>query len=72
VEEIEVIVRKEINWAKLSIEDALLVDRLISTVRDVLLQTLKEEDISSENRIAVSKVFRWVSEAAQLRMVASS
>lgn len=69
VAEIERVVRDEIDFSKLSIEDAMLVDVLIATIRIELERILEGKEIGSdEHRVAVATVLRWVAQAAAMRM----
>jgi predicted negative regulator of RcsB-dependent stress response len=63
---LEAAVRSQIDFSKLDPADAMLVDILIATVREELVQRLGDGPLSPEHVLVVAQVAGWIESAALL------
>lgn len=66
IDELEKYIRKEIQWDKLTIDEQVLMDALIMTVKDSIEQYLQDNNLSttSDTKIHLIKVLIWINETA--------
>lgn len=68
LQQLEQAAREQINWQKMSAEDAFAVNTLISAVRAELEVVLTDSElISPKNAVLIVGVLEWVKEAAMMR-----
>ena len=62
IDEIEILMRKKINWDELSAADSLLANALIKRVKD----EVESSTIDEERRVSGSTVLSWIIDGARL------
>lgn len=59
-------VREEIDWKSLEVSEQLLVDALVTAIRERLEERVGDGLLSEEDRLRIRSVLDWVIEAAAL------
>lgn len=66
LEELEKYARAQIPWDKITPEEIVLIDMLISSIRTEIDRSVKGGEISGASAVQTSQILRWIHETAQI------